>query len=209
MIAYLYLPKRRQPPFQTIIFFPGSGALNLRSSEKDINPRTFDFLIRSGRDELKSDYPNTTSAWRDHVIMWFKDMGRSIDYLETRTEIDAQRLAYYGVSWGGQLGAQLPALEPRLKTVLLIVGGFPLQKTLPEVDPINFAPRITVPTLMLNGRYDFFFPTESSQEPMFKWLVAPPEHKRRVVYETGHAIPRNELIKETLDWLDRYLSPVK
>ena len=61
---------------------------------------------------------------------------------------------------------------------------------------------------MLNGKYDFFYPTETSQIPMFRFLGAPPEQKRRVVYETGHSIPRNELIKETLDWLDKYLGPV-
>jgi eukaryotic-like serine/threonine-protein kinase len=49
----------------------------------------------------------------------------------------------------------------------------------------------------------------SSQEPMFRLLGTPKESKRRVVYETGHDIPRNDLIKETLEWLDRYLGPVK
>ena len=34
------------------------------------------------------------------------------------------------------------------------------------------------------------------------------EHKRRVVYETGHNIPRPELIKETLGWLDKYFGTV-
>ena len=43
---------------------------------------------------------------------------------------------------------------------------------------------------------------------MFRFLGAPPDRKRRVVYETGHSIPRNELIKETLDWLDQYLGAV-
>jgi hypothetical protein len=44
---------------------------------------------------------------------------------------------------------------------------------------------------------------------MFRLLGAPKQLKRRVVYECGHDIPRNELIKETLNWLDRYLGPVK
>jgi len=29
------------------------------------------------------------------------------------------------------------------------------------------------------------------------------------VYETDHIPPRNEFIKETLAWLDRYLGPVE
>jgi len=62
---------------------------------------------------------------------------------------------------------------------------------------------------MLNGRFDFLFPVATSQESMFRLLGTPKEHKLRIVYETGHDIPRNEQIKETLDWLDRYLGPVK
>lgn len=61
---------------------------------------------------------------------------------------------------------------------------------------------------MLNGHFDFGYPPETSQEPMFRLLGTPRENKRRVLYETGHVIPRNELIKETLDWLDRYQGPV-
>jgi dienelactone hydrolase len=141
--------------------------------------------------------------------MWSKDMGRSIDYLETRPNIDRTRLAFYGQSWGGQMGGILPAVEPRLRASIILVGGFDLRKALPEVDPINYAPHIVIPTLMLNGRYDFFYPVECCQESMFRFLGTPPEHKRRVVYETGHNVPRAELIKETLNWLDTYLGPVR
>ena len=51
---------------------------------------------------------------------------------------------------------------------------------------------------MLNGRFDFLFPTGSSQEPMFKLLGTPDDHKRRVLYDTSHTVPRAELIRETL-----------
>jgi pimeloyl-ACP methyl ester carboxylesterase len=76
---------------------------------------------------------------------------------------------------------------------------------LPEVDQLNCAPRVKVPVLMLNGHFDFAFPPHASPEPMFRLLGTPKQHKRRVVYDTGHNVPRNEVIKETLNWLDRYL----
>ena len=47
------------------------------------------------------------------------------------------------------------------------------------------------------------------QTAVFRFLGTPPEHKRRVVYETGHNVPRLELIKETLNWLDKYRGPVR
>jgi cephalosporin-C deacetylase-like acetyl esterase len=182
----------------------------------------FDFIIKSGRavmfpvykgmferwDDFKR-FPKDTSAYRDHVIDWSKDLGRSVDYLETRSDIDHNSLAYEGISWGAAMGSVLPAIEGRLKTLILISPGFSPYRQLPEDDQLNFAPRVKIPTLMLNGRFDYIFPTGTSQEPMFRLLGTPSEHKRRVVYETGHDIPRNEQIKETLDWLDRYLGLVK
>lgn len=60
------------------------------------------------------------------------------------------------------------------------------------------------PVLMLNERFDFVFPTASSQEPLFRSSGTPNEHKRRVMYVTGQDIPQNELIKESLSWQDRY-----
>jgi pimeloyl-ACP methyl ester carboxylesterase len=82
--------------------------------------------------------------------------------------------------------------------------GFYLQPSLPEVDPVNFAPRVKIPVLMLNGRFDFFYPPPLSQEPMFQFLGTPAEHKRRIVYETSHALPRNAVIKEVVDWMEKY-----
>jgi eukaryotic-like serine/threonine-protein kinase len=64
---------------------------------------------------------------------------------------------------------------------------------------------VRVPVLLLNGRFDFFYPIDTSQLPMFELFGTPQGHKRRVAYETGHNIPRPELIRESLGWLDKYL----
>lgn len=77
-----------------------------------------------------------------------------------------------------------------------------------EVDPLHFAPRATAPVLMINGRDDFRFPLEVSQKPLFLALGAPEEDKRHALIEGGHIPPQVEAIKETLDWLDRYLGRV-
>jgi len=221
MAAYLFLPRHAASPYQTIIYFPGSDAIYQRTD--DLQLWRFRFLVRSGRavvypiykgtysrgDDLKSDSPSTTGSWRDHVIFWSKDLGRTIDYIETRKDLDHDKIAYVGFSWGAEMGAILPALEDRIKTVILVGGGFDFQKTLPEVDAINFAPRVKQPALMINGRYDNFFPVDSSQEPMFRLLGAPAKDKTRVVFESAHVPPNELLIKEMLNWLDRYLGPVK
>jgi hypothetical protein len=91
----------------------------------------------------------------------------------------------------------------------LLVPGFYAQRALPEVEAINFAPRVKIPVLMLNGRFDFFYPEVGTQIPMYRLLGTPDARKRRVVYDTGHNIPRPDLIRESLDWLDAHLGPVR
>jgi len=158
---------------------------------------------------LTSDTADTSSNWRDHVIMWAKDASRALDYAETRPELDHEKLAYYGYSWGAVMGGLIPAVEPRIKVNVLVLGGLDFQRSLPEVEVINFLPRVKQPTLMLNGKYDFFFPVQSSQEPLYRFLGSKKEEKKHLIYETGHNIPRNELIKEMLNWLDEYLGSVQ
>ncbi len=221
MIAYLFLPKQGTPPYQTVVYFPGSGAIHRRSSES-LGPGLGDFLLKSGRalmypiykstfergDDLKSDYPNQTNFWKEHVIMWAKDLSRSIDYLETRDDIDTDKLAYVGYSWGGAMGAIMPVVERRIKTSVLVVAGLLFQRSLPVVDQVHYLPRITIPVLMLNGKYDFFFAYETSQLPFYELLGTPREDKKLFAYKGGHSVPRTQLVKETLAWLDRYLGPV-
>jgi formylglycine-generating enzyme required for sulfatase activity/dienelactone hydrolase/predicted Ser/Thr protein kinase len=219
--TYLFLPKKAKPPFQTVLFFPGSSTLLVRKFA--VYPiAALDEILKSGRavlypvykgtyergDGMESDVQDLSSTWRDHVIMWVKDASRAIDYAETRPVLDHNKLAYYGYSWGAAMGAIVPAVEPRIKVCVLALGGLEFQRSLPETDAINFASRVKQPVLMLNGRYDFGFPVESSQEPFFRLLGSRKEQKKHLLYETGHNVPRNELIKQTLNWLDQYLGPV-
>jgi eukaryotic-like serine/threonine-protein kinase len=219
-ITYVLLPKRAKPPFQTVLFFPGSNALLIRKFTV-YSTAALDEVLKSGRavlypvykstyergDGLDSDTENMTSTWRDHVIMWAKDARRAIDYAETRPEMDHEKLAYYGYSWGAVMGGIIPAVEPRIKVCVLALGGLDFQRSLSEVYIVNFLPRVKQPVLMLNGRYDFFFPENSTQEPFYRLLGSRPDQKKHLVYETGHNIPRNELIKEILNWLDHYFGP--
>jgi dienelactone hydrolase len=220
MAAYLYRPLSGSPPYQTVVMFPGSLAIHTRTVTDDQFSRV-DFITKSGRalllpvlkgtyqrgGDLKSDYPEETSAYKDYVVMWAKDLARSVDYLESRDDIDAERIAYFGLSWGGAQGSIMPAVEKRFRANVLYVAGLNFQRALPEVDQINYVTRVTQPTLMLNGERDFFFPVETSQKAMFELLGTPPEHKKRLTYPRGHTVPRRELVKETLAWLDRYLGP--
>ena len=141
-------------------------------------------------------------------VQQVQDFRRCIDYLEGRPDIDKNKLAFSGASWGGWMGPLIQAVEPRIKASILVVGAAEGTGR-PEVNPVHFIPRARQPTLMLNGRYDMSYPYETRVKPLYDLLGTPPEHKRLRLYDTDHFVPQNELIKETLAWLDRYLGPVK
>ena len=58
---------------------------------------------------------------------------------------------------------------------------------------------------MLSGKFDNYYPTVSSQEPLFKLLGTPAEHKLRREYEAAHNIPKAVMIKEVVGWMEKYL----
>jgi eukaryotic-like serine/threonine-protein kinase len=219
VIAFLFLPKNVSPPYQTVVHFPGSEAADFHTFT-DLHLFNIDFLMKSGRAVMFPVYKGTferithstdpgSNEERDETIQRSKDLRRSLDYLETRTDIDHNRLAFYGFSWGGIEGPISLALESRFKTAVLADGGCDNDKALPEDDPINFVPHIKIPVLMINGRYDFVIPFETCQQPFFRLLGTPAADKRQVLLESGHGIPLTPWFKETLDWLDHYLGRVK
>jgi serine/threonine protein kinase/formylglycine-generating enzyme required for sulfatase activity/cephalosporin-C deacetylase-like acetyl esterase len=220
--AYLYLPKNAKPPYQTVLWVPGGYAWQLRNSETGMGMEYLNFLPRTGRAVLYPVYQGTfergtgelpwipgPNAFRETLIQIAKDVSRSVDFLESRPDIQSGRLAYYGISTGGTWGQIFLAVEPRLKTGILAAGGLYSGTAPAEVDVFNFAPRVRVPVLMLNGRYDFAAPSATLQQPMFRLLGTPERDKRHIQFDTGHLIPLQDLMRETLNWLDRYIGPVE
>jgi serine/threonine protein kinase len=221
--ALLYLPKNAQPPYHTVVYFPGANAFfeqQPSAAAYEVEGDWFLFLVRSGRAVLfplyKGSYERHVAGlftlphvWRDLLIQGSKDIGRAIDYIRTRPDLDPDRMAYLGLSMGAAVGPIMTAMEPRFRASVLIGGGLYAWERPPESEAFNFLPRVKVPTLMINGRHDFFFPLETSQLPMFRLLGTPSADKRHRVFESGHVpTERQEVFKEVLDWFDRYLGPV-
>ena len=135
------------------------------------------------------------------------DLGRTVDYMETRPDLDTRKLGFYGVSWGANEGPRLVAVDGRFKALVMTSGGLgPNPPT--ETDALNFAPRVRIPVLMLNGRSDFMVPFEPNQRLLFEALGAKDKVFKRC--DGGHAnlLTRPDLIGEILTWLDKYLGPV-
>jgi len=219
MAAYLFLPKSTKPPYQAVVFMPWASASQPANSATLVCMEWLDFVIKSGRAVLYPVYQGTYErkvppiasdiAFRDLTVMRVKDLRRSIDYLETRTDIRNDQIGYYGASLGAIHGPYL-ALENRVRAAVLADGAFPPSRWRPEIDPLNFAPRLKIPVLMINGRYDFVQPLETQQKPMFRSFGTNDLDKRHVVLDTTHyaMVARSEVVREVLGWFDKYLGPL-
>jgi serine/threonine protein kinase len=224
VLAHIFLPHDASPPYQTVVYVPGSGANAVTSIEAMRSDPAF-FIPRSGRALVWPAYqgtlerggggsrPGGRSAQRDLMIHKVNDLQRTLDYLETRDDIDSDHLVYLGLSAGSEYGPIYLAIEPRFAAAALIAGGFDdfhMLEEAAEINPWNYAPREKTPTLMVNGSSDYGLPVETAQKPMFDLLGVPPESKKHVLLEGGHLpYDLNAVMREILDWYDLYQGPIR
>ncbi len=223
MRIYVFLPANGTPPYQSLIYFPALNAFQARASSAAFYPA--EYVARSGRALVVPVFKGSFERWdpalglageeylraaRLRLIQWRQDLGRTIDYLMTRSDIDGGRIGYYGRSFGASMPLPLLALEPRLRLAVMYSGGFTYRVLPAESNAVNYVSRVKIPVLMLNGRHDYVLPFETSQKPLFDLLGTPPANRRHVVYDAGHdPLPRNQFVREILAFLDRYLGPVE
>ena len=217
--AFVFLPKNAKPPYQALVYHPSAGARSSTYASMEGFNR-MEFIIRSGRAVIYPVYLGTfdrklpparsDAESKDRLVKRFQDMRQSVEYLVSRDDIDVSRLGYLGASWGAAYAPVMVSQEERFRTAVLFEGGLYQEQDPPEADVFNFLPRVRIPVLMLNGRYDYTFPLESSQAPFFRWLGTPEKDKRHVVYDAAHdvMVNRTEVVKEVLSWLDQSLGPV-
>ncbi len=223
IIAYIYLPKRAAAPFQTMVFVPGANAF-YAETVAEATEWLLGANIKSGRAlmavvmkgmverEWGPGYvvPEPSSVrFRDLMVLNATELRLGIDYLETREDIDTDKLAYVGLSWGA--GSRLPfaAIDDRYRSVIFIGGGIDerMQPTLPEANSINFAPYIKAPKLLLNGTNDEEHRYYTRALPLWNLLREP---KKLVLVEgAGHVPPLEARVPAINQWLDETLGPVR
>jgi dienelactone hydrolase len=219
MAAYLFIPAKVRPPYQTVVFFPSARVLDLPDSKTLGDMKFIAYAIQSGRAVLYPVYKGTyerqgamvmetPAAQRDTLIQDGKDLSRSMDFLATRADIDQKRIGYLGVSMGAAWGVIFGALEPRLRSIILLDGGFFEGNPLPGMDQADFAPRITAPVLMIGGKYDWVF---LGKDALFPLLGTPAADKKSVLFDTAHDVSeqKSDLVREVVAWLDRCFGRVQ
>ncbi|HEX8552239.1 MAG TPA: alpha/beta fold hydrolase [Abditibacteriaceae bacterium] len=178
---------------------------------------------RNGVPLFNPDAPTMRAGFIESV----QDIRRAVDVLQSRPEIDGKRIGLLGISMGAIMGTLTSAVEERIQTAVLIVGGgdwatigkqsnerFARDQRkigalteeqitlLNDIDPKNFAAHISPrPVLMLNGRRDSIIPAASATI-LFE---AAREPKKQIWFETGHLIPPADAALPTIEWLNEKL----
>jgi len=219
MDLLIFRPKQVYGSSSPVIVHPGANYYTTPPEIDDINPGEFslDFLIKSGKTlvwpawkgslnrmpDNRGSSEDTLRRFRNQFVAWVEDTDKTLDYLETRPDIDADNIFYLGMSYGALFNTHTLLFEDRYKGAILYVGGaFPTYP--PLVDGINHLPRIKTPFLMLNGEQDYLVP-KSAANFFYQSTGTAIEDKKIVFYDSGHwPLPRNQMIKETLSFIEKY-----
>ena len=162
-----------------------------------------------------------TAQDRREQIQLIVDLRRGIDLLLSRPEVDPERLAYVGVSYGGAMGGLLAGVEDRLKAYVLQVGdgGLVTHFTGSEdraawlarsederrqwvewmwsIEPIHYV-RCAAPAALLfqNGTLDAMVPPADG----LRYQEAGSEPKTTCWYRVGHALDATAY-RDQAEWL--------
>jgi dienelactone hydrolase len=162
---------------------------------------------------------------RTEQIQLIKDLQRAVDVLRAQANVDDERIAYHGISYGGAMGALLAGIERRIKTAVLTVpdGGLVSHFTGPEdftflsslscatrvtwlramtpIEPIRFIAHATPTALLVqSGRLDTLVPAADASA----LHSAAPEPKTIRWYDAGHGLNQQALF-DRLDWLHQQI----
>ncbi|NBB92306.1 MAG: SUMF1/EgtB/PvdO family nonheme iron enzyme [Gammaproteobacteria bacterium] len=220
VILQLFIPHDVAPPYQTVVHFPGGDARLLKDSREagllQVEPflrtgRAVAFPVYKGTFERAGEPVSGPIGVRDLVIQQVKDVRRTLDYLESRDDIDTDRLVFHGLSYGAVRSMFILAVEERFRAALIISTGLIASQHLPpEIQQVDYLPRVTLPVLFVTGRNDLSVSYETAQRPFFEQLGTPDAQKTHVALDWGHLPPGySELTRLMIEWTDRWLGPVE
>lgn len=167
--------------------------------------------------DYEFDLTNGYKYWtRDIIAQTVFDLRRAVDFLETRNDIDKERIGFFGISLGGMIGTVFCGVDNRVDApVIALAGGnlslmFGVDAITEEtkeyfsiIDPINFVKQIAPrPILMINAENDEIIPPITSRM-LFKEASGP---KEIIWYNSKHRdLPVEEAYLSAIKWFDEKL----
>lgn len=241
----IFVPPDRRGPVPIVVISHYWGAVDLRaevSLAQELASRNIASAVvtlpyhlqrtpagvRSGALAIQPD----PVALRATTYQAVQDLRRTIDFLTTRSEFDANKIGIAGTSLGAIVSALTYAVEPRVKNVAFILGGIELanilwsssrvvvqrdelrakgfteeklRQELSSVEPANFLPR-TEPgnSFVVVGKFDTVIPKSSSDA-----LIEKMPGIQTLSIDTGHyggIFVQRRLLRETAAFFDAKFS---
>jgi dienelactone hydrolase len=169
-----------------------------------------------------------TEQDREEQIQLIIDLRRAIDLLMARPDVDPERIAYLGVSYGGTMGGLLAGIEKRLQAYVLVVGdgGLVTHVTNPEnltmslnefskeygswidsmwpIEPIHYVNHASpTPLLFQNAVRDQYVNVEDAIR--YQNMASEPKHV--IWYDSEHWPLPDEAIMDNAKWLQQFIGP--
>ncbi|MDA8542551.1 alpha/beta fold hydrolase [Rhodobacteraceae bacterium] len=112
--------------------------MGLDSAKEEMHTNEQLFLER-GMATLAFDGPGQGEAEYDLPICpeFEKPVAAAIDWLETRDDIDPERIGIWGVSLGGYSAPRAAAYEPRIKACISLTGPFDFAEAFDRAPPLT------------------------------------------------------------------------
>jgi len=169
-----------------------------------------------------------TEQDREEQIQLIIDLRRAIDLLMARPDVDPERIAYLGVSYGGAMGGLLAGIENRLQAYVLVVGdgGLVTHVTNPEnltmplneffgdyrawiddmwsIEPIHYVNHASpTPLLFQNAVRDQY--VNVGDAIRYQDMASEPKHV--IWYDSEHWPLPDEAIMDSAKWLQQFIGP--
>ena len=159
------------------------------------------------------------------VLAW--DDIRTVDYLQTRREVDPDRIACAGLSNGGWRAVFLAGLDPRIKAACVVGWMTSLRNLIPHYEvytvPSGMVPglleymdypdvaSLTMPNplLVVHGRQDSLFPPDGVKAAIDNLrgcyqAIGNPERFDTMFFDGPHKFPL-QAQQKMMDWFDRWV----
>jgi dienelactone hydrolase len=224
----LTVPKNYENPLPVIILLHGKGdrkTVDYIEIGNDIFFKNGYAVIRidvsNHGDRIENDFDfdltGDTRYWtRDIITQTVFDLRRTVDFIETRKELDATKIGFLGISLGGITGTVFCGVDKRVKVPVIVLAGGKLnlmfgkkalsadtKDFLSIIEPNNYVKQISPrPLLMLNAENDDIIPPLMSKL-LYKKAKSP---KELIWYPAKHhTIPIQEVYQDGIKWFDKYL----
>lgn len=159
------------------------------------------------------------------VLVW--DDIRTVDYLQTRPEVDPNRIACAGLSVGGWRTVFLAGLDPRIKAACVVGWMTSFRYLIPHYEvytvPSGMVPclleymdypdvgslAMPSPLLVVHGRQDSLFPPDGVKAAVENLsgcyrAIGKPERFDTMFFDGPHKFPL-QAQRKMMDWFDRWV----